>query len=86
LGTFSQYNQGNLPEEKYVIIRNLHTCYLVKSEKETVRIQVSEGEVQAVLGGEKINISKGEKSKSAEKMKFPAAVFFHLGLIRSEAG
>lgn len=59
--TFSQYNQGNLAEEKYVIIRNLHTRYLVKSEKETVKIQVSEGEVQAVLGSEKINVSKGEK-------------------------
>jgi len=34
--TFSQYNQGTLLENKYVIIHNLHTRYLAKSKNDKI--------------------------------------------------
>ena len=58
---FSQYNQGKLPENKYLLIHNLHTDYLVKTENQKVVIQIRKGEVEAISQGEKINVSEGNK-------------------------
>jgi len=57
---FNQYNQGTLPEDKYALIRNLHTRYLVKSENQKITVGVSQGEVEAVFREKKL-ISVREK-------------------------
>lgn len=82
---FNQYNQGTLPEDKYALLHNLHTRYLVKSENQKITVQVSQGEVEAVFQGEKINIGEGEKIMIDEDNKISSGRiiptwFYFLGI------
>lgn len=59
--SFNQYNQGILPKDKFVILRNLHTKFKVKSDKEEILVWVEQGSVEASYKGAKVEVNSGSK-------------------------
>lgn len=55
-----QWIRGTLPADKYVIIENLHTKYVAKSNESGVTVEAVKGDVTVQSGGRKQEVKEGE--------------------------